>query len=95
MKPCPGHALSGVFGGDADLEGGYAWLTDDHGRSHEVWYPAGWEVRFQPSATLVGPDGVEYARNGDRLMLHGSHADGGALMGLVGPIFEASSVERA
>jgi hypothetical protein len=95
MNPCPGHVLSGVFGGDADLEGGYAWLTDDHGHSHEVWYPAGWEVRFEPTAKLIGPNGEQYARPGDRLRLCGEHVDGGALMGLVGPIFEATAVERA
>ncbi len=89
------HALCGVFGGDADLEGGYAWLTDDAGKRHEIWYPAGWELRFDPAAVLIGPDRQPYARSGDRLCVEGAHLEDGRTMGMVGPVFEAVAVYRA
>lgn len=93
MQSSPGRTLCGEFGGDADLEGGYAWLTDDDGQRHEVWYPEGWEVRFEPQAVLIGPTGEPYARPGDRLCVWGSPTDDDPATRIVGPVFEALSVD--
>ena len=93
MQSSAGRTLCGIFGGDADLEGGAAWLTDDDGERHEIWYPDGWEVHFEPDAVLVGPTGEPYARPGDRVCVWGSPVEDGASIGMVGPVFAAASVE--
>lgn len=92
MQSSPGRTLCGVFGGDADLEGGRSWLTDDDGQRHEVRYPEGWEVRFEREVVLLGPTGEPYAHPGDRICVWGSPvAVDGA--GVAAGSFDAASVE--
>jgi hypothetical protein len=86
--------ICGVFDGDADLEGGYAWLTDDDGQRHEIWYPAGWELRFDPGPMLIAPDGGTFANQGDLLCVEGMPIYDDAVMRIIGPIFEAAAVTR-
>src|SRR3712207_5524437 len=35
--------LVGTFGGDAQLEGGCAWVDGEDGKRYEVIYPNGWQ----------------------------------------------------
>jgi ABC-type glycerol-3-phosphate transport system substrate-binding protein len=89
--PAPGEvAITGAFGGDAQLEGGCAWLETAQGR-YEVIYPEGYEVQYEP-LQLVGPNGEVVASAGDRLTVTGVEAPDMASFCQVGTIFEATSV---
>ena len=83
--------LIGTFGGDAQLEGGCAWVDGEDGKRYEVIYPEGWSVHFEP-LHLIDPGGEVRAEEGDRIGLAGSV--GGDLVSIcqVGTIFEASEV---
>ena len=83
--------LIGTFGGDAQLEGGCAWVDGDDGKRYEVIYPEGWRVHFDP-LHLVDPDGDVRAEEGDRIGLNGSVATDSVSFCQVGRICEASEV---
>lgn len=86
------QSITGALGGSQELEGGCAWLeTGDAGR-HEILWPDGYQVQFEP-VQLLGPDGEVVASEGDRVTVHGRPADDMASICMVGPIFEASEVE--
>lgn len=70
--------LSGALGGDAQLEGGCAWLERvengfpsevERDRIEPLW-PEGYTVEFGP-VRLVGPDGEVVAREGEVVHVNG------------------------
>lgn len=89
----PGRSveLRGVLGGDAQLEGGCAWVDGDDGVRYEVQYPEGFEVRFDP-VEVVGPDGAVVATDGDEVVVVGAVGDGMMSFCQVGTIFVAEDV---
>lgn len=92
MEPtAESETLCGVLEGNADHEGGVAWLADPAGARHEVWYPPGWRVEFDPSPILADPQGVTVARGGDVVCVEGLPLRE-ATIGTVGAVFIASRV---
>lgn len=85
-----GDVLEGTLGGDAQLEGGCAWL-DTGGERYEVVYPDGYAVEFGP-LRLRGPDGTTIAEEGDRVRVRGHVADERVSVCQVGTLYEASAV---
>lgn len=89
--------LVATLGGDAQLEGGCAWLDpvpgepapDDADRYTPMW-PEGYSVEFEPTR-LLGPDGETVAEEGDTLQLEGAVAEELATTCMTGPVF---TVER-
>lgn len=81
--------LTGTLGGDAQLEGGCAWI-DDGGRRWEVLYPEGYRVTFDP-VTLHGPDGP-IAEEGATITVPGSPQDDVMTVCQVGPVWQATDV---
>lgn len=82
--------IEGTLGGDAQLEGGCAWLDTGDAR-YEVAYPEGYEIVFDP-VRLVGPSGDTVATEGEVVAVRGRV--GGDLMSVcqVGSVFEADEV---
>lgn len=85
-----GAMLEGTLGGDAQLEGGCAWLDAADGR-YEVQYPDGFEIAFDP-LRLVGPDGDTVAEEGDTVRVDGQVAEHMMSICQVGTIFQATEV---
>jgi hypothetical protein len=85
-----GITVTGTLGGDAELEGGCAWLDTPDGR-FEVMYPDGYEVSFEP-LRLEGPDGV-VAEEGDRVTVRGQESSDAASICQVGTLFAATEVD--
>ncbi len=81
--------ITGTLGGDAQLEGGCAWI-DDGSTRWQVEYPGGWRLRLRP-LTLTGPDGA-VARTGDTVTVGGQEAPDVMTTCQVGPVFRATSV---
>jgi hypothetical protein len=90
--PAGATSVTGTLGGDADLEGGCAWVDGEDGTRYEVQYPAGHEVRFDP-LELVGPDGDVIAAEGDTVTITGAVAEDMMSFCQVGTIFTATAVE--
>lgn len=83
--------LSGTLGGDADLEGGCAWLdTDRLGRVEPRW-PDGYTVAFDP-VRLLGRDGQVVAEEGDRVSVDGAVAEEVMTICQVGPVLDVSEI---
>lgn len=82
--------VTGALAGNADLEGGCAWLETDDGSVEVVW-PEGYRVTFDP-VRLRGPDGEAIAEAGDEVTVEGRFAEDRASICQVGDIFEASAV---
>jgi hypothetical protein len=82
--------LEGTLGGDADLEGGCAWLDVDDER-YEVFWPEGYEVAFDP-VRLLGPDGETVAEEGEVVRVRGEVAEDVVTICMVGTPFEATDV---
>ena len=91
MEPA-GSEVRGELGGDAELEGGCAWVTTEDGTRYEVLFPEGYTVEFDP-LRLLGPDGAVIAEEGDRIEVLGEVADDVASTCQVGVIWRAESVE--
>lgn len=88
--PAVGEEISGVLRGDAQLEGGCAWLETDAGNV-EVFYPPGYEIAFDP-VRLVGPDGEVVATEGEQVTVRGQAATDMASICQVGTLFQATEV---
>ena len=86
-----GATLEGVLAGDADLEGGCAWL-DTGGRRMEVLWPAGYRVTAPP-VELRDPTGAVVAGDGDRLRVRGNPAADQVSTCQVGELWDAVDVE--
>jgi hypothetical protein len=85
------NTLTGVLGGDAQLEGGCAWLDVD-GERYEVFYPEGYTVEFEP-VRLMGPDGEVVAGEGDEVTITGEVTTDRMSICQVGQIVEATAVQ--
>ena len=88
-SPGAGDTLTGTFGGDAQLEGGCAWIDDGQTR-WEVTYPQGYSVSFDP-LTLTGPDGP-VAEEGDTLTVTGAPQADAVSICQIGPLWRATDV---
>lgn len=89
-QPVPGgDAITGTFGGDAQLEGGCAWVDDGKTRWN-VQYPSGYTVSLDPP-TLRGPDGLE-VRDGDTITVTGKERKNVMTTCQIGPVWQATSV---
>lgn len=87
----PGSAFTGTLGGDAQLEGGCAWLdTEEEGRVEPRW-PDGYRVAFDP-VRLLGPDGEVVAEEGDTVAVDGEIAGDVMTICQVGPVLEVTEV---
>lgn len=84
-----GDSITGTFGGDAELEGGCAWVDDGKTR-WSVQYPDEYQVSFDP-LKLTGPDGIEVSE-GDTITVTGSSRSDIVTTCQTGPVWAASSV---
>ncbi len=82
--------ISGTLRGDAQLEGGCAWLDTARGKI-QVLYPAGYELSVDP-LQLRGPDGQVVAAAGDEITIRGAPAPDMVSTCQVGPIWRAEEV---
>jgi hypothetical protein len=89
--PSEGEQLVGTLGGNAELEGGCAWV-EAGGTRYEVRYPSGYEVRFEP-LQLLGPDGEVVAEEGDEVTVTGAVDAEMMSFCQVGEIFVATAVD--
>lgn len=85
------QTITGVFGGDAQLEGGCAWI-DQGGKRWNVQYPQGYTVEFSP-LRLTGPDGF-LVEDGDTVTVTGRELRDVMTTCQIGPVFQATSVTR-
>jgi hypothetical protein len=85
-----GSRLTGVLGGDAELEGGCVWLDTDQGRIEPQW-PEGYSTTTDPVA-LLDPDGEPIAQEGDRVTVTGSPAPDLATICQVGEVWNLTRV---
>ncbi len=85
-----GSSITGTFGGDAQLEGGCAWISTP-GERFEVVYPAGWSVQFEP-LLLIDVEGGVIAEEGDTLTVEGARDTDAASICQVGAIWRATAV---
>lgn len=76
-----------------DIEGGCSYLQLRDGSKLEIVYPDGWTLD-RAAAVLRGPDAV-VVDAGATLRVTGSVATDRSSICQVGPIFQATSVERA
>jgi hypothetical protein len=88
-----GISVTGVLGGDAQLEGGCVWLETDDGRV-EPLLPEGYTATTDPVA-LVGPEGETIAEEGDRVTVTGIPTSEGASICQVGNPFTVTDVTVA
>ena len=84
-----GESITGTLGGDAELEGGCAWVDDGTTRWN-VQYPPDYTLTFDP-VRLTGPDGVT-AEEGDTVTVTGAEAKDVMTICQVGPVWAATSV---
>lgn len=82
--------LSGVLGGDADLEGGCVWLDTDDGRVEVVW-PDGYRVTTDP-VEVRDPDDAVVAAEGGEVTIEGAPAADRVSTCQVGEIWTATAV---
>lgn len=82
-------AIEGTLGGDAQLEGGCAWI-EAAGTRWDVQYPEGYDISFDP-VTLTDPGG-DTATEGDVIRVTGSPAQDVVTTCQVGPVWVATSV---
>ncbi len=87
-----GGSITGTFGGDAQLEGGCAWV-DDGSTRWNVQYPQGYTLTFDP-LRLTTPDG-QTVRAGDTLTVTGSEQRDVMTTCQIGPVWAATSVRVA
>jgi hypothetical protein len=83
--------VTGVLGGDEQLEGGCVWLDTDQGRIEPLW-PAGYTVTTEP-VTLLDPQGETVAREGDSVTIIGEPAGDVATICQVGELWNVTDVE--
>jgi hypothetical protein len=92
-QPAPaGESLAGVLGADS-VEGGCSYLQAEDGTRYEVIYPDGWRVQLRP-LQLLDAEGAVVAEGGDEVTVRGSAADDMASICQIGPIFQATEVDR-
>ena len=84
-----GDTITGTLEGDAQLEGGCAWVDDGKTR-WQVEYPAGYTLTFDP-LTLTGPDGAT-ASAGDTVTVTGAERPDTMTICQVGPVWAATGV---
>ena len=87
--PHAGESITGTLGGDAELEGGCAWIDDGTTRWN-VQYPPDYTLTFDP-VRLTGPDGAT-AEEGDTVTVSGAEATDVMTICQVGPVWAATSV---
>lgn len=85
-----GDRITGALGGDAQLEGGCAWVDDGTTRWN-VQYPQGYAISFEP-LTLTGPGG-QTAGEGDTITVTGSEQRDVMTLCQIGPVWAATAVE--
>ncbi len=84
--------FTGTLGGNAQLEGGCAWLeTESEGRVEPRW-PDGYRVAFDP-VRLLGPDGEVVAEEGEEIEVEGSIDRDLMTICQVGPVLRVTQVE--
>ena len=84
--------LTGTLGADT-VEGGCGYLEDRDGTRYEILWPDGWELELEP-LELRDPDGTVVATAGDEVTVRGEEATDMASICQIGPIFEATEVDR-
>lgn len=82
--------LVGELGGDAQLEGGCAWIAVEDGRVEPAW-PEGYQVEFGP-LRLVDRHGETVAEEGDRLHLNGRMDPEVMTICQIGPVFVVQEI---
>ncbi len=87
--PAGRDTITGTFDGDAQLEGGCAWVDDGTTRWN-VAYPEGYELTLDPP-TLRGPDGLE-VKAGDTITVTGTEQTDAMTTCQIGPVWQAALV---
>lgn len=91
-QPSGGDTITGTFGGDAQLEGGCAWVDDGTTRWN-VQYPEGYTLSLDPPR-LTGPDGLSVS-DGDTITVAGAERTDVMTTCQIGPVWGATSVTAA
>jgi hypothetical protein len=86
------ETLTGVLGGDPDLEGGCVWLETGDGRRVEVVWPEGYRASVEP-VRLRDATGDVVAAEGDAVTVEGAPAREGVSTCQIGEIWTASAID--
>lgn len=84
------RTLTGLLGGDPDLEGGCVWLDTDDGRVEVLW-PDGYRASADP--VRLRADDAVVARGGDEITITGAPAADRVSTCQVGTLWTATSVD--
>lgn len=84
------RTLTGLLGGDPDLEGGCVWLDTDDGRVEVLW-PDGYRASADP--VQLRADDAVVAREGDEVAITGAPAADRVSTCQVGTLWTATAVE--
>lgn len=85
--------LTGVLGGDSQLEGGCVWLETAGGERVEVLWPDGYEASADP-LELRDASGTLVATGGDEVTITGAPAGDAVSVCQVGQIWRAVNAAR-
>lgn len=86
------ETLTGVLGGDPELEGGCVWLETGDGRRVEVVWPEGYRAAVDP-VRLRDATGDVVAAEGDVVTVEGAPARERVSTCQIGEIWTASAIE--
>jgi hypothetical protein len=85
------ETLTGVLGGDPDLEGGCVWLDTGDGRRVEVVWPEGYRASVDP-VMLRDATGDVVAAEGDAVTVEGAPARDRVSTCQIGEIWTATAI---
>lgn len=94
-------SLTGVLGGDAQLEGGCIWIEPTGGRDADLGdrveplLPDGWTFEFEPDLRILDAQGTVVAEGGDEVVIDGRPAEDMMTICQVGPAYQVDAITGA